>query len=94
VRPPRLPGGMAERCPPPYPRAALRDHIQGLVVLQAQVGPDGRPTMVTVARSSGFPILDNAALDALRSCRFEPATENGRPIPFRYEVPYRFRMEN
>jgi protein TonB len=92
IAPPNLPGGMAERCPPKYPRAALRDGIQGRVVMRVRVSADGRPLIAEIAVSSGSALLDEAALAALRACRFTPAMQDGRPVAFTYEVPYRFRI--
>jgi protein TonB len=83
---------MAQSCPPPYPRAALRDHVQGRVVLRVRVSAEGRATGAEVAVSSGSELLDRAALAALANCRFSPAVQDGRPVPFQYEVPYRFRI--
>ncbi|MDA8249959.1 MAG: energy transducer TonB, partial [Rhodospirillales bacterium] len=94
VAPPSLPGGMAERCRPAYPRAARRDNIQGRVVMRVRVAADGRPLAAEVAVSSGSALLDRAALAAVTTCRFVPATQGGHPVEFTYDVPYRFRLEN
>jgi protein TonB len=94
LQPARLPGGMAQSCRPEYPRAALRDQVQGLVVMRVRVTPEGRAAEVEVAQGSGSDLLDKAAVAALRTCRFEPATQAGRAVAFSYEVPYRFRLEN
>lgn len=94
VAPPSLPGGMAENCPPTYPRAARRDNIQGRVVMRVRVSAGGRTLSAEVAVSSGSPLLDRAAMEAITSCRFVPATQGGHPVEFVYDVPYRFRLVN
>jgi len=50
-----------------YPRAALIQKLEGNVLLYVIVGEDGVPTSVTIKESSGFPILDRAALDWVRN---------------------------
>jgi protein TonB len=78
---------------PAYPPAARKRGLEGLVVLAVEVDADGRPFDVTVKESSGHPMLDNAALGAVRRWRFEPARRAGRPVRAGVEVPIRFRLE-
>ncbi|HET9018557.1 MAG TPA: TonB family protein [Acetobacteraceae bacterium] len=92
IAPPSLPGGMAERCPPTYPRAARRGNVQGRVVMRVRVSADGRAVSAEVVASSGSPLLDRAAMEAVTTCRFVPATQGGHPVAFVYDVPYRFRL--
>lgn len=81
-------------CAPRYPAAALRSGQQGRVVLRVDVAADGAATAVAILSSSGFARLDTAAADALRACRFKPATAAGHPVAGVAEVPYRFALEN
>src|SRR3546814_7287866 len=53
--------------PPRYPVESRRKREQGTVVLALTLGLDGAVESLSIARSSGFPRLDNAARDALRS---------------------------
>ncbi len=92
--PPRPVAGMASDRAPVYPETARRRNEQGRVVLRVNVGPAGTALAVAVGRSSGFPVLDNAAVDAVRNWRFIPATEGGRPVPATAEVPVVFRLED
>ena len=80
--------------PPDYPDLARRRGEQGRVVLRVDVSVDGHPLSVSVARSSGFGILDSAAEDAVRTWRFLPATQDGRPVTATAEVPIQFRLED
>ena len=74
--PVQLPG----RCPTPvYPPRAERQGIGGAVVLRITVGVDGGVVALTVEESSGHSILDRAALEAIRSWRFDPGTRGGQP---------------
>jgi len=56
-----------------YPRAALRAHVQGTVLLTVRIGTAGQIETVALARSSGFPQLDEAALAAARELGEVPA---------------------
>src|SRR5208337_3413866 len=57
---------------PVYPDAAVRRGQQGVVILLIQVSPEGLPSLVDIARSSGFNLLDRAARDAVATWRFVP----------------------
>jgi protein TonB len=84
-------GGEVPR--PPYPNSARRRNEQGRVVVRAVVAPDGTPSSLTVAQSSGSPSLDDAALNAVRAAHFTPATRGGKPIEGTAEVPFLFKLE-
>src|SRR5690606_8590428 len=72
---------------PDYPAAARRAREQGTVVLEVEVGPDGQPDEVSVARHSGSRELDRAALQAVRDWSFEPAIHNGKAVASSVRVP-------
>lgn len=78
---------------PDYPAAARRAREQGTVVLEVEVGPDGQPDEVSVARHSGSRELDRAALQAVRDWSFEPAIHNGKAVASSVRVPVDFRLE-
>jgi protein TonB len=78
---------------PHYPAAARRQNMQGRVVIFAVVSPAGSCARAEVRRSSGHPILDEAALQAVRSWRFLPATRDGQPVAAEVEIPILFRLE-
>ena len=77
---------------PDYPEEARQKHQEGVVMVSVEVGTDGSGSDVTLARSSGFPLLDAAALQAVRRWRFEPAQVAGLPVSSRVEVPVRFSL--
>jgi TonB family protein len=64
---------------PIYPSDAIRAGIQGVVILEIVIGPDGGVASAHVLRS--IPLLDQAALDAARQWRYEPTLLNGTPVP-------------
>jgi len=92
--PPRPVAGMETNRAPAYPEMALRRHEAGRVMLRVSVSAHGRPLEVDVAQSSGFPILDAAALSAVRQWQFVPAMQAGTPVAAVAEVPVRFQIEN
>jgi len=60
---------------PRYPRAARLYKLEGNVVLSFQVDAAGRPKNANVGRSTGWAILDQAAIEALSECVFDPDPE-------------------
>jgi protein TonB len=79
---------------PSYPRAALREGVEGTVLLQVLVDVDGRPLRVDVHRSSGDRRLDLAARDqVLRHWRFRPAIRDGRAVRAIGLVPIDFSLD-
>ncbi len=78
--------------PPTYPRRAIDLGQEGEVVIRALVGPDGESREIRIFRSSGVPLLDDAALRAVRRWAFEAAQINGRAIEAWVEVPVRFQL--
>lgn len=78
---------------PAYPASARKRRRQGALLVQLDVGADGRVLRALLLESSGESSLDDAALSTLGRWILRPATENGRPVPGRVEVPVRFRLE-
>jgi protein TonB len=78
--------------PPRYPRVARRLGYEGQVVLRARISAQGQCVSVAVVSSSGYPVLDRAAADAVRQWSFRPATLDGRPQASRLMIPIRFRL--
>ena len=64
---------------PDYPPVAAAAKVQGVVILEVLVGADGRVNDARVLRS--VPLLDRAALDAVRQWEFTPTLLNGAPVP-------------
>jgi len=78
---------------PPYPLAARRLGMEGVVLLEVVVAPDGHATDVRVVRSSGHPPLDESAVRTVStSWRFIPGRRDGEPVESRATVPIRFKL--
>ncbi len=79
------------RCPAPaFPPEAKKSGIKGTVFLLVEVDEEGRPASVCIRRTSGYELLDTAALRTVRNWRFEPARLDGQAVTSRAEVPVRF----
>ena len=79
------------RVDPTYPHIAVLAKVTGVVVLEALVGEDGCVESVRVLRS--LPILDQAAIDAVKQWRYSPLVLNGVPTPFVLSVTLSFRVK-
>jgi protein TonB len=77
-----------------YPLAARRQREQGLVQVKVRVDEQGRPERFAIERSSGHPLLDDAALQTVRATRFRPYRENGVAMAFWVVMPLLFELDN
>lgn len=84
----------SNRVEPTYPSASRRASEEGTVRLKVLVDEKGRPKDVAVATSSGFPRLDQAAMEAVRKWRFVAATDGTSPISAWTQVAITFRLTN
>lgn len=76
--------------PPRYPVESRRKREQGTVILSLVVGLDGRVATISIAQSSGFARLDDAAKDAVRDWRWSPIMRDGHPVMVKgvVEIPF------
>jgi TonB family protein len=81
-----------DRPPPRYPAEAIRQRHEGTVLLVLSVDADGRPGKVSVDRSSGYPELDQAALEAVQQWRFKVSLRAGAGAQTQARVPVRFQL--
>ena len=65
--------------PPVYPAIAQTARVQGVVILEAVISPTGQVESARVLRS--IPLLDQAALDAVKQWEFTPTLLNGVAVP-------------
>lgn len=80
--------------PPPYPSTARRRGWEGEVLLLVNVTATGEVGNVTVNRSSGYQVLDRAALNAIYRWQFQAAQRNGRAVAGKVMVPIRFDIKD
>ncbi|MFI5007263.1 MAG: energy transducer TonB [Solirubrobacterales bacterium] len=75
---------------PGYPEIARQARVQGVVILECTIDPEGKVTRVTVLR--GIPLLDQAAVDAVKQWVYAPTLLNGLPVPLIMTVTVNFRL--
>jgi protein TonB len=78
---------------PEWPRYALRNNQTGSVILRFTIAPTGRLLKQEVVRSSGYPLLDKAAIEGLSLCRFRPGSINGKPVQSVESMQYVWTLE-
>lgn len=75
---------------PVYPAEAQAAKVQGIVIMEATIGADGRVNDTRVLRS--VPLLDQAAMDAVRQWEYTPTLLNGVPTPVIMTVTVTFNL--
>ena len=76
---------------PTYPEMAKRARVQGTVILEATLSPQGRVMDLKVLR--GIPMLDDAAISAVKQWSYTPTLLNGVPVPVIMTVTVNFRLD-
>ena len=76
---------------PVYPPIAQAAGVQGIVVMEVRIEPDGTIGTASVMRS--IPLLDQAALDAVKAWRFAPTLLNGQPVAVMMVVTINFTLD-
>jgi TonB family protein len=76
---------------PVYPAIAKSQHIAGTVVIDALIDLNG--TVSTMKVISGPALLHQAAMDALRQWKYQPATLDGNPVPMHLNVSLQFHIQ-
>ena len=95
TQPVRVGGGIREpakivHVAPVYPRFAQEAQIEGTVILEAVIAADGRIERVRVLRS--VPLLDGAAITAVKQWRYSPTLLNNDPVPVLMTITVNFRL--
>jgi TonB family protein len=88
--PASTPQGLIHRVEPRYPESAKAQHLQGNVVLDAQVLGDGTVGNISIVR--GDPLLVEAATQAVKQWKFEPSTVDGKPVDREERITVRFTL--
>ena len=75
---------------PVYPDIAKQARVQGVVILECTISPQGKVTDVKVLR--GIPLLDQAAIEAVKQWVYTPTLLNGVPVPVIMTVTVNFKL--
>lgn len=78
---------------PVYPTLSRRQGEEGKVLLKVRVSAKGEALEVSISKTSGFPRLDNAAIDAVTHWRFVPAKRGDETVDSSVVVPITFALE-
>lgn len=78
--------GSADNPSPHYPSRARQNNWQGRVTLRVTLAPDGRVEQVDVAESSGYGVLDRAALATVQQWRFRAGSSETVLVPIRFKL--------
>jgi periplasmic protein TonB len=77
--------------PPVYPDVAKRARVEGVVILEATIGIDGKVKDIKVIRS--VKLLEAAAMDAVRTWEFKPTVVNGQTVQVITTIPVNFSLD-
>lgn len=88
IKPPRL----IKKVDPVYPEEARKDGVEGTVILEVTTDKSGKVARVRVLRS--VPLLDQAAIDAVKQWVYEPVVIDGEPKPIVFTVTVTFRLSD
>lgn len=92
VTPPNYNADYLKNPQPVYPNMSRRLRETGTVQLRVRVSVDGQPLEILLANSSGYARLDDAAKDAVKKYRFQPAMRGGKPVEAWVVVPLEFSL--
>jgi protein TonB len=77
---------------PVYPLQARKRRQEGFLLIKVWVTAAGQPETVRISQTSGFELLDAAAVEAVRKWQFIPKRIRATAVPCEVEVPVRFKL--
>lgn len=87
IKPPKL----IKKVDPVYPEVARKAGVEGIVILEAETDAEGNVVRATVLRS--IPLLDQAAIEAVRQWKYAPTIINGKPTGVIFTVTVNFSLQ-
>lgn len=79
-RPPELMEAGLFCIKPEWPKQSFMRSEEGATTVRITVAPTGRVLAAEVAKSSGFELLDKAAIKGPQLCSYRPASIDGKPV--------------
>ncbi|NOT11794.1 MAG: energy transducer TonB [Methylococcaceae bacterium] len=79
---------------PQYPSIARSRHLEGKVLLKVKVSAEGHSVHVSIDKTSGFDMLDNAAIEAVQNWKFAPARRGDTPVACTVTIPISFKLQD
>ena len=83
-----------ENPPPGYPEIARQQGYEGVVLVGAEILVNGHVGETVIRKSSGHTVLDQSAIQAVKTWKFEPAKKSGIPYKTWAELPVKFVISN
>jgi protein TonB len=84
--------GRAHVCQQNYPEVSVRLNEEGTTMLSMKVMTDGSVSGVSVAKSSGFPRLDDAAVSCASRWHYKPASQDGAPVEMSWQANVQWKL--
>jgi periplasmic protein TonB len=84
--------GKAHVCQQNYPEVSVRLNEEGTTLLSMKVMADGTVSGVTVAKSSGYPRLDEAAISCAGRWHYKPAAQDGNPVEMNWQANVQWKL--
>jgi TonB family protein len=78
---------------PVWPKEALRNGYQGTVTMSFLITKEGTVQHSRIVKSSGYPSLDVAAQEGIRTCKFKPGTVDGEPAEAWQQMQYVWTLD-
>ncbi len=78
---------------PAYPQVSRELGEKGTVIIKVLLNTDGTVSQAEISKSSGYPRLDNVALEAARKWTFTPAMQRNKPVRVWVSIPFAFTLD-
>jgi len=92
VKAPLLIPAYRQNNPPRYPVTARLRGYEGLVLVSAEILADGKVGSIKLKMSSGYTVLDDSAIEAVKRWLFQPGQRLGVAVSMWVDVPIRFAL--
>jgi TonB family protein len=86
------PARVVRQVMPTFPPGASRFGIGGDLVVQIVIDANGQPTLPRIVHALPAPTLSFVALEALKRWQFEPARQNGEPVPIVFDLTVHYKL--
>jgi TonB family protein len=86
------PARVVKQVMPKFPLGASRFGVGGDLVVQVVIDKNGQPTLPRIVHALPAPTLSYVALEALKHWQFEPARQNGEPVPIVFDLTVHYKL--
>jgi TonB family protein len=86
------PARIVKQVVPKFPAGASKFGIGGDLVVQIVIDKNGQPTLPRIVHALPAPTLSFVALEALKHWQFEPARQNGEPVPIVFDLTVHYKL--